>query len=135
MQVHLLGLFRRSYRAASWHLRLNRRSLWTILFILMFPACCLSGEGKSITITVTADHAKANGAPWDGIPGIGAGRGQSATILDKNAPPDLAVCVVRLEAPPECSMRYVNLKQYSLCQASELLHGGAQPFAAYFTCQ
>ncbi|KRR21026.1 hypothetical protein CQ13_31170 [Bradyrhizobium retamae] len=93
--------------------------MWAILLILVFPAYCLAGGGKSITITVAADHTKANGEPWDGIPGLGGGRGRTAIPLpNKNAPPDLAVCVVRLETPPECSMRYVNLKQYSLCQNS-----------------
>jgi hypothetical protein len=119
MQIHQMCLFRRSYRVASWHLRISRRSLWTILFILVFPAYCLAGEEKPISITVTADHTKANGEPWDGIAGLGGGRGPTAIpIPNKNAPPDLAVCVVRLETPPECSMRYVNLKQYSLCQNS-----------------
>jgi hypothetical protein len=118
MQRHRLCLFGRAYRVASWHSRINRRSLWAILFILVFPAYCLAGEGKPISITVAADHTKANGGPWDGIPGVGGGRSPTAIpILDKNAP-DLAVCVVRLEMPPECSMRYVNLKQYSLCQNS-----------------
>lgn len=82
------------------------RSFCTILFILVFPAYCLAGEGKPISVTVVADHTKANGKPWD-IP-----------IPNTNAAPDLAVCVVRLETPPECSMRYVNLKQYSVCQNS-----------------
>jgi hypothetical protein len=119
MQIHRLCLFRRSYRVASWHSRISRRSLWAILFILVFPAYCLAGEGEPISITVAADHTKANGEPWDGIPGLGGERGPTAIpIPNKNAPPDLAVCVVRLETPPECSMRYVNLKQYSLCQNS-----------------
>jgi hypothetical protein len=45
------------------------RSLWAILLILLFPAHCLAGEGKPIKIMVTADHTKADGKPWDGIPG------------------------------------------------------------------
>ncbi|MCK1636236.1 hypothetical protein IVA95_01210 [Bradyrhizobium sp. 157] len=95
------------------------RSLWAVLLILVFPVHCLAGEGKPIRITVAADHTKANGKPWDGIPGLGAGRGPTdIPILNKDAPPDLAVCVVRLETPPECSMRYVKLKQYSICQNS-----------------
>jgi hypothetical protein len=94
------------------------RSLWAILFILLFPTHCLAGEGKPIRITVTADQTKADGEPWDGIPGLGPGRSLDIPILSKDAPPDLAVCVVRLEMPPECSMRYVKLKQYSICQNS-----------------
>jgi hypothetical protein len=118
MQVHQLCLFRRHYRVGSWHSRIGRRSLWAILFILVFPAFCLAGEGKPISITVAADHTKANGEPWDGILGIGGGRGSTAIPIPNKNAPDLAVCVVRLETPPECSMRYVNLKQYSLCQNS-----------------
>jgi hypothetical protein len=119
MQIHQLCLFRCSCRVAGRHSRTSRRSLWAILFALVFPAYCLAGEGKSIRITVVADHTKASGEPWDGIPGIGGGRGPTAIpIPNKHAPPDLAVCVVRLETPPECSMRYVDLKQYSLCQNS-----------------
>lgn len=99
--------------------KINRmRSLWAILLILLFPAHCLAGEGKPIRITVTADHTKADGEPWDGIPGLGPGRSPNIAILNKDAPPDLAVCVVRLDMPPECSMRYVKLKQYSICQNS-----------------
>lgn len=93
------------------------RSLWAALLILVIPVHCLAGEGKPISITVAADHTKANGKPWDGIPGLGAGR-DTTDILNKDAPPDLAVCVVRLETPPECSMRYVKLKQYSICPNS-----------------
>ena len=99
--------------------KINRmRSLWAILLILLFPAHCLAGEGKPIRIMVTADHTKADGEPWDGIPGLGPGRSPNIAILNKDAPPDLAVCVVRLDMPPECSMRYVKLKQYSICQNS-----------------
>lgn len=120
MRIHQSYSFRCCCRVAGRHSRINRRSLWAILFILVFPACCLAGEGKPIRITVVADHTKASGEPWDGIPGIGGGRrGPTAgPISNKHAPPDLAVCVVRLETPPECSMRYVELKQYSLCQDS-----------------
>lgn len=92
------------------------RSLWAILLILLFPAHCLAGDAKPVRITVKADHTKADGGPWDGIAGLAPGRGPD--ILTKDEPPDLAICVVRLEAPPECSMRYVKLKQYSICQNS-----------------
>ena len=68
---------------------------------------------------MVADHTKANGEPWDGLPGLGGGRGPTAIpILNTIAPPDLAVCVVRLETPPECSMRYEGFKQFSICQNS-----------------
>jgi hypothetical protein len=94
-------------------------SFWAVLLFLLFPAHGFAGEGKPIRITVAADHAKANGKPWDGIPGLGASGGPTdISILSNDVPPDLAVCVVRLETPPECSMRYVKLKQYSICQNS-----------------
>ena len=113
MPIHQLNLFIRSRWIAGWHLRVSRSFWWAVLFISVFPTYCLAGEGKPISIKVVADHTKANGDPWDGIPGS-----TTIPILNKNAAPDLAVCVVRLEAPPECSMRYVNLKQYSLCPNS-----------------
>ena len=92
---------------------------WAVLLILLFPAHCFAGEGKPIRITVAADQTKADGKSWDGIPGLGAGGGPTdIAILNNDVPPDLAVCVVRLETPPECSMRYVKLKQYSICQNS-----------------
>ena len=97
----------------------HMRSFWAVLLILLLPAHCFAGEGKRIRITVVVDHTKANGKPWDGIPGLGAGDGPAdISILNNDVPPDLAVCVVRLETPPECSMRYVELKQYSICQNS-----------------
>jgi hypothetical protein len=94
------------------------RSLWAILLVLLFPAHCLAGEANPVRITVTADQTKAGGEPWDGIAGLVPGRSPDIPILNKDAPPDLAVCVVRLETPPECSMKYVKLKQYSICQNS-----------------
>ena len=93
-------------------------SLWAILLVLLFPAHCLAGEGKPVRITVKADQTKAGGEPWDGIAGLVPGSSPDISILNKDAPPDLAVCVVRLETPPECSMKYVKLKQYSICQNS-----------------
>ncbi len=81
---------------------------------MLCPAHCFAGEGKPIRISVAADHTKANGKPWDGIAGIG-GDPTDIPIMKNDVPPDLAVCVVRLETPPECSMRYVKLKQYSIC--------------------
>jgi hypothetical protein len=115
MQMCLPSLLKRCFRGASW----PWRSSWAIfLLVLAFPACCGAGEGKSISITVAADHTKANGEPWDGIRSLGRVRGPLAIPIPNKNAPDLAVCVVRLEAPPECRMRYLNLKQYSLCQDS-----------------
>jgi hypothetical protein len=90
MQEHQLCLFRRSYRVARGHSRINRRSLWAILFGLVFPVYCLAGEGKAISITVTADHTKANGERWDGIPGLDVGPGPKAIPIPNKNAPDLA---------------------------------------------
>jgi hypothetical protein len=93
--------------------------VWFILLILAYSTCCLAGEGQSISISVAAAHTKANGKPWDGILGSSGPSGpMTIPILKTNGLPDLAICVVRLGAPPECRMRYVDFKQYSLCQNS-----------------
>ena len=93
-------------------------SAWALLSVLILPTCSFAAD-KTLNITVVADHTKANGEPWDGLPGLGGGRGPTAIpIPNTRAPPDLAVCVVRLETPPECSMRYEGFKQFSICQNS-----------------
>lgn len=63
-------------------------------------------------LTVTADKTKANGSPWDGVPGLG----NSAANL--NAAPDIAVCVVRANAKPDCVWRPDGRRLFSLCQNS-----------------
>jgi hypothetical protein len=63
-------------------------------------------------ITVKADPTKANGSPWDGIPGL---HNSKANL---NAAPDIAVCVVRANAKPECVWRPDGRRLFSLCQNS-----------------
>ena len=93
-------------------------SAWALLSVLILPTCSFAAD-KTLNITVVADHTKANGGPWDGLPGLGGGRGPTAIPIPNTiAPPDLAVCVVRLETPPECSMRYEGFKQFSICRNS-----------------
>jgi hypothetical protein len=66
-------------------------SAWALLSVLILPTCSFAAD-KTLNITVVADHTKANGEPWDGLPGLGGGRGPTAIpIPNTYAPPDLAV--------------------------------------------
>ena len=95
------------------------RTLTALSFALLCPTVFAGRGWKPLSIAVAADHTKANGEPWDGIPGLGGGRGPTAIpVPNTNAPPDLAICIVRVGSPPECSMRYEGAKQFSLCQNS-----------------
>jgi hypothetical protein len=61
-------------------------------------------------ITVKADAAKANGSPWDGIPALGNAKS------NLNSAPDIAVCVVKANAKPNCIWRPDGRRLFSLCQ-------------------
>lgn len=61
-------------------------------------------------ITIKADTTKANGSPWDGVPGLGNSK------ANLNAPPDIAVCLVRANAKPECLWRPNGRRLFSNCQ-------------------
>lgn len=63
-------------------------------------------------LTVTADKTKANGSPWDGVPGFG---NSNANL---NAAPDIAVCLVRANAKPDCVWRPDGRRLFSVCQNS-----------------
>ena len=52
-------------------------SAWALLSVLILPTCSFAAD-KTLNITVVADHTKANGEPWDGLPGLGGGRGPTA---------------------------------------------------------
>lgn len=67
-------------------------------------------QEQRFDITVTADATKTNGSPWDGVPGLGNSR------LNLNAKPDIAVCLVRANAKPECLWRPEGRRLLSLCQ-------------------
>ncbi len=63
-------------------------------------------------LTVTADKTKANGSPWDGVPGLGN------STANLNAAPDIAVCLVRANAKPDCVWRPDGRRLFSVCQNS-----------------
>lgn len=67
---------------------------------------------QAYDITVTANKTKANGSPWDGVPGLG---NSNANL---NAPPDIAACLVRANAKPECLWRPDGRRLFSICQNS-----------------
>ena len=82
--------------------------------LVMAASVSLSAEAQErhFDITVTADATKTNGSPWDGVPGLGNSR------LNLNAKPDIAVCLVRANAKPECLWRPEGRRLLSLCQNS-----------------
>ncbi len=61
-------------------------------------------------VTVKADATKADGSPWDGIPALGNSK------VNLNAAPDIAVCVVKANAKPDCIWRPEGRRLFSLCQ-------------------
>jgi hypothetical protein len=67
-------------------------------------------QEQRFDITVTADATKANGSPWDGVPRLGNSK------LNLNAAPDIAVCLVRANAKPECLWQPQGRRLLSVCQ-------------------
>lgn len=67
-------------------------------------------DDATFDLTVTANATKANGSPWDGVPGLGNSK------ANLNAAPDIAVCVVRANAKPACIWRPDGRRLFSLCQ-------------------
>lgn len=61
-------------------------------------------------ITVTADKTKANGSPWDGVPGLGNSK------FNLDAAPDIAICLVRSNAKPDCLWKPDGRRLFSICQ-------------------
>ena len=87
---------------------LNRLSALLVLALLVPPGA--NAQEQRFDITVTADATKANGSPWDGVPRLGN------TKLNLNAAPDIAVCLVRANAKPECLWKPQGRRLLSLCQ-------------------
>jgi hypothetical protein len=77
--------------------------------VLLVPLSAQAQEQR-FDITVTADATKANGSPWDGVPRLGNSR------LNLNAAPDIAVCLVRANAKPDCLWRPQGRRLLSVCQ-------------------
>jgi len=80
--------------------------------VLAFAMIALPARAADATydITVKADATKANGSPWDGVPGLGN------TKANLNAAPDIAICVVRKDIKPDCSWRPDGRRLLSMCQ-------------------
>lgn len=76
---------------------------------LLVPLSAQAQEQR-FDITVTVDATKANGSPWDGVPRLGNSK------LNLNAAPDIAVCLVRANAKPECLWKPQGRRLLSMCQ-------------------
>lgn len=76
---------------------------------LLVPLSAQAQEQR-FDITVTADPTKANGSPWDGVPRLGNSK------INLNAAPDIAVCLVRANAKPECLWKPQGRRLLSMCQ-------------------
>lgn len=87
---------------------LNHISAALALALLVSPIA--QAQEQRFEITVTADATKANGSPWDGVPGLGNSK------LNLNAAPDIAVCLVRANAKPECLWKPQGRRLLSMCQ-------------------
>ncbi len=83
-----------------------------IVAIAMLVLLAPKGHAGDATydITVKADGTKADGTPWDGIAALGNSR------ANLNAPPDIAVCLVKANAKPDCIWRPQGRRLFSLCQ-------------------
>ena len=84
--------------------------IFTALYVALLAPAASRAADATYDITVTADKTKANGSPWDGVPGLG----NSKVNLD--AAPDIAVCLVRAHAKPECLWRPDGRRLFSICQ-------------------
>lgn len=80
-----------------------------LVLALLVPLGAQAQEQR-FDIAVTADATKTNGSPWDGVPRLGNSK------LNLNAAPDIAVCVVRANAKPECLWKPQGRRLLSMCQ-------------------
>jgi hypothetical protein len=79
------------------------------VLVLLAPLKAHAGDA-TYDITVKADGTKADGSPWDGIAALGNSR------ANLNALPDIAVCIVKASAKPDCIWRPQGRRLFSLCQ-------------------
>lgn len=84
--------------------------LAAVLSLALLVPLNAQAQDQRFDITVTADATKTNGSPWDGVPRLGNSK------LNLNAAPDIAVCVVRANAKPECLWRPQGRRLLSMCQ-------------------
>lgn len=87
---------------------LNRLVAAFALALAILPAA--QAQEQRFDITVTADSTKANGSPWDGVPRLGNSK------INLNAAPDIAVCLVRANAKPDCLWKPQGRRLLSMCQ-------------------
>jgi hypothetical protein len=89
--------------------RIASRLCAMLALALLAPSMAQAQEPR-FAITVTADATKTNGSPWDGVPGLGNSK------VNLNAAPDIAVCLVRANAKPDCLWKPQGRRLLSLCQ-------------------
>lgn len=87
---------------------LNRLS--ALLALALLTPLNAHAQEQRFDITVAADATKTNGSPWDGVPRLGNSK------LNLNAAPDIAVCLVRANAKPECLWKPQGRRLLSMCQ-------------------
>ena len=87
---------------------LNRIGAALAFALLLSPG--VQAQEQRFDITVTADATKANGSPWDGVPRLGNSK------INLNAAPDIAVCLVRANAKPDCLWKPQGRRLLSQCQ-------------------
>lgn len=87
---------------------LNRIGAILVFALLASPGA--QAQEQRFDITVTADATKANGSPWDGVPRLGNSK------INLNAAPDIAVCLVRANAKPDCLWKRQGRRLLSQCQ-------------------
>lgn len=80
-----------------------------VAFALLISSDAHAQESR-FDISVTVDFTKTNGSPWDGVPRLGNSK------LNLNAAPDIAVCLARANAKPECLWRPEGRRLLSICQ-------------------
>jgi hypothetical protein len=86
------------------------KHLGAALAVALLLAPGAQAQEQRFDITVTADATKTNGSPWDGVPRLGNSK------INLNAPPDIAVCLVRANAKPECLWKPQGRRLLSICQ-------------------
>lgn len=82
----------------------------TFVFAAFLALAALPAKADTYDVTVKADTTKANGSPWDGIPRLGNSK------VNLNAAPDIALCIVRANAKPDCKWKPQGRRLLSNCQ-------------------
>lgn len=88
----------------------NMKCLGAAFALALLLPLSAQAQEQRFDITVTADTTKTNGSPWDGVPRLGNSK------LNLNAAPDIAVCLVRANAKPECLWKPQGRRLLSMCQ-------------------